>query len=84
MCLSFLEYSVQRLQENSIFYFVKRFILYFQTFAVCFTIKTVYHIISYHIILYYITLSDDTTRGQHRVRFSVHHHPFYSTVLREA
>lgn len=60
MCLSFLEYSVQRLQENSIFYFVKRFILYFQTFAVCFTIKTV----SYHIILYYITLSDDTTRGR--------------------
>lgn len=54
MCLSFLEYSVQRLQENSIFYFVKRFILYFQTFAVCFTIKTVYHIISYYITLHYI------------------------------
>lgn len=78
MCLSFLEYSAQRLQENSIFYFVKLFILYFQTFAVCFTIKTVYHIISY-----YITLSDDTTRGQHSVKFSFHHHPFYSTVLRE-
>lgn len=53
MCLSFLEYSAQRLQENSIFYFVKLFILYFQTFAVCFTIKTVYHIISYHITLHY-------------------------------
>lgn len=50
MCLSFLEYSAQRLQENSIFYFVKLFILYFQTFAVCFTIKTVYHIILHYII----------------------------------